>query len=235
MHVGQATRMPRTTAETWLEFSSEVLTVGMTEQELRERIGIRCYVERLVGTDAHEWAARNVADGVATRLACRDSRCCQSPHDSRRIFDVNEMKLKILPRRDVCDTIRILFRQLGHHLELLRVHAAKRDLDALHPGRIPHRVGALRDLLLERQRLGFSPIVALAVVVPLTIYAAPQPSFRKYLFVQLVLATKLNFGFERVDFLRQLCRNLAVKDLLPSRVTGSHRDLLQSYASIKAA
>ena len=67
----------------------------------------------------------------------------QAAHHGGRVIDVHEVQLEILAGRDVRDAIRIFLRDVGQRLELLRIQAAERDLDALHAGRVPYRIGAL--------------------------------------------------------------------------------------------
>jgi hypothetical protein len=59
---------------------------------------------------------------------------------------VDEVQLKILPRRHMTDGVRILFGEVGQGQHLLGVQAPKRDFDALHPGGIPDSVWSLGQL-----------------------------------------------------------------------------------------
>jgi hypothetical protein len=55
---------------------------------------------------------------------------------------VDVVELDVLPRGDMADAVGILLGQVGQHVHLLGVQHAEGDLDALHAGRIPERVGA---------------------------------------------------------------------------------------------
>ena len=69
------------------------------------------------------------------------------------------MHLNILARSDVCDTDRILFGDVRHHLELIRRHEPQRDFDPLH----------------------------LHAVLALTVHTMAKPKFQEYLLGHLVV------------------------------------------------
>ena len=130
-----------TARERDLELASEVLNVGVPQEELRDRIGIRCDVERLRLADTGVLTGRHVAHAVAAGLTGGDPDAGEPSHHVGRLFDVNEVKLDVLPRRDVQDRIGVLLGELAQHLELLRGELPERDLDPHHARRVPNRVG----------------------------------------------------------------------------------------------
>ena len=123
----------------------------MPDHEPCQRIRIRCDVERLVFADAHKWTAGHIANGIATGLTRRDTDTCEPPHERWRVFDMNEVQLEILPRRDVRDAIGILFREIGHALKLFRRHAPVGNLDPLHSRSVPNGIRPFRNLFLVRK------------------------------------------------------------------------------------
>ena len=60
-----------------------------------------------------------------------------------RVLDVHEVKLDVLPGGDVADAVGIFLGQVGQHAHLLGIERAERDLDPLHAGGVPERLGAL--------------------------------------------------------------------------------------------
>ncbi len=129
---------------------------------------------------------------------------------ARRIVDVDVVELKILARGDVGDAVGIFLGQIGHGFELIGVHAAAGNLDALHARRVPHRVGTFGQLAgWIGNVLDFGAVVALAVVVTLAVGAAPQARFGEKALVYLALFPQGDFGFENVDFASQMFRHLA--------------------------
>jgi hypothetical protein len=64
----------------------------------------------------------------------------KTTHDRRGVVDVDKVILEVLTRRDVQYAIGILLGEVGQHIHLVGIHAAERDLDALHPGSIPQRL-----------------------------------------------------------------------------------------------
>lgn len=55
---------------------------------------------------------------------------------------MNVMKLEVLPRRDVDNSVRVFFGEIRHRLKLLGVESATGNLDALHSRGIPQRIRA---------------------------------------------------------------------------------------------
>src|SRR5207253_2722794 len=74
---------------------------------------------------------------------------------------------------DVADAVGVFLGQLRQGDHLLRVDAAEGDLDPLHAGGVPHRVGALGERLVG-QLLRLDAVVAMAVVVALAVGAAAE-------------------------------------------------------------
>ena len=143
MHVHQAAGVLPAAGERDLELAAEVLRVGMAEQEAHDRLRVGRDVEGLVAADAGERAGGDVAHRVAAGLAGGDADRGQAAHDVRRVLDVDEVELEVLPRGDVADAVGVLLGEVGQDVHLLRRHAAEGDLDALHAGRVPERVRAL--------------------------------------------------------------------------------------------
>ena len=75
---------------------------------------------------------RDVADHVAAGLAGGDSDRGQPPHEVRRVIDVDEMALEVLPGRHMKHSDRVLLRNVGEFNELVGRQPAHRDLDPLH-------------------------------------------------------------------------------------------------------
>ena len=126
-----------------LELAAEILRVGMAEQKAHGRLRVGRDVERLVAAHAGERAGGDVAHRVAAGFARRDADRGQAPHDVRRVLDVDEVELEVLARGDVADAVGVLLGEVGEDVDLLRRQAAEGDLDALHAGRVPERLGAL--------------------------------------------------------------------------------------------
>ncbi len=213
-----------------LELSPEALHVRMTEQEERHRIRVGRDVERLVAAHADERARRHVADGVAARLARRDADCREPPHEIRRVLYVDEVELNVLPRGHVEDPVGVLLGELGDRVELVGAELAVGDLDSHHPGRIPHRHGALRELARrERQHAALDAVVALPVVVALTVDTAPEPGLGEELLLDLPLLAEDDLRLERVDLLGPCGRHGAPQLFLPSARHGSFPSTSRLY------
>src|SRR5262249_11228161 len=105
VHRNQSARFMFAAAEGDLEFSAEILCIGMAQQVKRRRLRVRRHIEGLSSADARQRAGRHVANRISARLACGDSHRCQAIEDIRRIFDVNVMELNVLPRRNMADTV----------------------------------------------------------------------------------------------------------------------------------
>ena len=126
-----------------LELAAEVHRVRVAEQVERDGLGVGRDVERFGVADAGQRAGGDVADAVAARFARRDADGREPAEDLRRVVDVDEVELDVLPRRDVADVVGILLGQVRQHAHLLGVHAAERDLDAQHARGVEERLGAL--------------------------------------------------------------------------------------------
>ena len=111
--------------------------------------------------------------GVAACLARRDADRAQPPHDGRRVVDVDEVILEILPRRDVKHAVRILLGEIGQHIHLIRIQAAERNLDALHARGVPEGFRSLRQIGRVVQFLRADPVVPVTVVVALAVTSSP--------------------------------------------------------------
>ena len=221
VHVRQAATLVRAAGKSDLDLAAEVLGVLVVQQEVRQGVSIRGDVEAFVVADAGHGAGRYVAYHIAARLLRGDAHRCQTPHQVGGVVDVDEMELEVLPRRDVADGIRIFLRQVGQGLHLFGVEPAKGDLDALHAGRVPHRMRSLGVVPARVAQLpGIHAIVSLAVIVALPVNPAPQSRFGENLVVNLVLALQRQLRLENVDFLLQGHRQATRQAFLPNR--GGH-------------
>src|SRR5262249_32665736 len=121
--------------------------------------------------NARQRASGHVSNRVAASFTSRDADSSKTPHDIRRVVDVNVVKLEILTRRDVQDVVRILSGKLRQSIQLSRSHTAKRNLDTLHSRRVPQRFGTFGHVSEKVQLLCANPIVTMAVVISLPITA----------------------------------------------------------------
>src|SRR5208282_2214114 len=116
-------------------------------------------------------------------------------------LDVDKVKLEILACGDVRNAVRIFFSQLGERLQLRGVQSAERDLDTLHPGRVPQSVGTLGG---GSGRVGKllrgAAVAALAVVVALAVGSTAEPGFSKDAVLDLALLFQGDFIFKYIEF-----------------------------------
>src|SRR4051794_28562647 len=110
------------------------------------------------------------------------------------------MQLYVLPGGDVANSVRIFLSHVREDVHLIRVQATKWNLDALHPRRVPHRVGALGRRGRERQALVSNAIVSLTVVVALAVGTPAQPGLAKQLALDLAVLLELDLPLVHVDF-----------------------------------
>jgi hypothetical protein len=121
---------------------------------------------------------------------------------------MHEVKLHILPGRDVQDAVRILFRQIGKNVDLVRDEPAEWDLDAHHSRRVPDSVRALYGITAwEFELLWARAVVALPIVVALSVYTAAKACFGKDLFADLSLLPTNDFGLKNIDLTGQFIRH----------------------------
>ena len=138
---------------------------------------------------------------------------------------MDKVELEVLARCDMQDAVGILVRNLGKDVKLFGRKTAAGDLDALHPGGVPDRVGPLYAFdLFEFELAAFKAVVALAVVVALPVDAAAQTRFGKYLFVELPLTHQLHLALKDVDLVGPFEGHLFRQDLFPTDV--GHGSLL---------
>ena len=188
-----------------LELAPEVLGVGVSQQEPRGGPRVGRDVERLIGAHAGQGARGDIADAVATGLACRDAHGRQPPHEGGRVVDVHVVQLDVLPGRDVADAVAVLLGDIGERVHLRRIQPAEGDLDPLHARRVPQRVGPLRQVVRRicERPLG-QAVVPLAVVVALAVDTSPQPRFGKHLVVQPPLLLQGDLALVQLDFGRHI-------------------------------
>jgi hypothetical protein len=98
------------------------------------------------------------------------------------------------------DSVRVFLGHLGEGLELFGADVPERDLDALHAGGIPDRLGAFGKVAAGvGEATHLSSIVALAVVVTLAIDALSQARFGEELLLELAREPELDLLLEDVD------------------------------------
>src|ERR1017187_4172286 len=149
----------------------------MAKHEVRDGFGVRGNVESLFAADAGDRAGRHVANGIAAGFARGDANGRETPHQSRRVFNVDVVKLDILASSDVGDVVRIFFAKVGQHLELWSVEAAEWNLDALHAGGVPKRAGTFGVGGGVIQGAGGLAVGPLTVVITLAICATAEAGF----------------------------------------------------------
>ena len=177
----------------------------MSEKEVADGCRVGGDIECLSRADPGKVASRNVSHDVPAGLMRRDPHRTEPPHQIRGFFEMHEVQLDVLPSRHVQDRVRILLRDLCHYVHLIGRESTERILDADHAGRIPQRSRPLGELGVRKHELPRShPIVALAIVVPLAVYAPAQTHLRKYLIGELSRPLLLNLPLEGIDLTRKL-------------------------------
>ncbi len=182
-----------------------------------ERAGIRGDVKGFIVADPGIRTGRHIAHHIAARFARGNSNCSEPAHQVRGVIDMHKMELNILPGGHMANRIGVLFRQIGKGVHLLGVEPPKGNFNAHHARRIPNRirpfgevVGGIVQGLLSRA------VVTQAVIVALTIDAAPQPRFGKDFFIDFILAPQLKLGVVNGNFFVQLDRELSCQSIFPT-------------------
>ena len=75
--------------------------------------------KRFVGRHAGIRTRRDVPHRVAARLARGEARLGQPPHRRLDVVQLDEMKLDVLPRRDVAEPPRIPLADVGQRAQLI--------------------------------------------------------------------------------------------------------------------
>ena len=216
--------MLRATAERRLKLAAKILAIRMSQQKLRQRPRVWRHVKSLILAHAGIRASSHVAHRIPASLASGNICRRQSPHQRRSVVNLNVMQLEILARGHMCDAVGVLFRQLSHDLELPCIQPARGNLNALHPRRIPHGVGALGQRPRRKiELLDFLPIAALTIVIALPVGPSPQPGFGEEALVQLALLTQCNVSLKSVNFARQTFRQLPGELFFPKCVRRFHK------------
>ena len=223
VHARESAGMLRAAAEGRLEFPSEILGVRMAHQEFGQGAGVGRDVELFIRADARVGASRHVAHGISAGLARGDVRGGQAAHHAGRILDVDVVKLEILPRGHVRDAVGILLGQVRQRLELPRVQSSRGNLDALHPGSIPHRIRALGQISggIFKPLNGFA-VVPLSVVITLAVDSSAKARFGKEALVNLALLSQGDFRLEDIYFTGQTLRHFPGESFSPKRVRDLH-------------
>ena len=212
----QRARFMLATGECDLKFPPEILGVRMAEQIIRARLGIRRYIKRLGAADTGQRAGGDISHGISAGFAGGDADRRQAPHERGGVFDVDEVKLNILPRGDVADRVGILFGQLRKHDHLRWDQPAERDFNPHHPGRIPFGLRSLGQAGLGiLEFLNGQAVAPPPVVIALPIGSAPQARLGEYFFVQLPRLAQENLRLERIDLLGQIRRHYPRQLIFP--------------------
>ena len=210
-----------------LEFPPERLCVRMPQHEIRDRLRVGRDIERLFAADAGDRAGGHVAHRIAASFAGRDADRRETPHQRRRVFNVDEMKLHVLAGGDVRDAVRVFLAKIGQHLQLRGVQAAERNLDALHAGRVPQGVGSLGVGGGIVQRAGGLAVGPLTVVIALPVGAAPQPGFGEDAVLDFALFLERDLVFEHVELGGEMLRNTIAQLRFPLEIAGFHLNTLK--------
>ena len=121
---------------------------------------------------------------------------------------MHEVKLHILPGRDVQNAVRILLCQIGKSVDLVGDEPAEGDLDAHHSRRVPDGIRALYGITAWKFELLWPrAVVALPIVVALAVYTAAKTCFGKDLFTDLSLLPTNDFGLKNIDLTGQFIRH----------------------------
>ena len=220
-------------AERRLKFSAEILAIGMAEEEFSQRPRIGSDVEHFVLASSRKRAGGDVADGIAAGFARGDIGGGEAAHQAGSIVNLNVMKLDILPGGNVRDAVGVFLGEFRHGLQLIGVHSATGNFDALHAGRVPHSAGALSQVAGGIGNfLKFLAVVALAVVIALAVGAPAKACFGEQAFLDLALLAQRDFGFENVNFARQMLRHLASKFFGPQCVRSLHKLLVLNLSRL---
>jgi hypothetical protein len=215
MDVGEAAGVVLAAGKGDLEFAAEVLDVRMAEQVLEHGVGVAGDVERLFAAYACDGAGGHVADRIAAGFAGGDVHGRQAAEHGRAVLDVDVVELDVLARGDMQDAVGIFLGQFRHHIELVCGHAAPRQLDALHAGRVPLGFGALVQIRGEGNGAALVAVMAMAVIVTLAVRAHAQTGLREHPILDLALLLEHDIGFEVVDVLAPLGIQAVAEGLLP--------------------
>ena len=91
----------RASGEVDLELAGESLAVRVAEEEIGGGLRPRRDVEHFLGAGPREVAPHDVAHGVAARLARRQADGGHQAQDLGRLFELDEVELHVLSRREV--------------------------------------------------------------------------------------------------------------------------------------
>ena len=180
----------------------------MPQQKLGKRPGVRCHVKNFVGANPSIRTRRDVAHRVSAGLSRGDSRGRQAAHHAGCVLDVHVVQLEVLPRGHVHNAVGVFLGELRKRFQLLRIHSARGNLDALHPRRVPHGMGAFGQ---SRGGVGNLlnglAVVSLPVIVPLAIDPAAQAGLREHALLEFALLAQGDFRLENIDFALQSFRH----------------------------
>ena len=96
-----------------LELARQRRAEAMTQQEPRQRLGVRRDVEQFVGRRSGVRACGDVADRVAARFAGGDPDVRQQPHRRLDVVQLDEVELDVLTRGDVAEAARVRVADFG--------------------------------------------------------------------------------------------------------------------------
>ncbi len=131
-----------------LEFARQERELGMEGRPLAQQLAIRAGVLELVGCDAGEGVAGDVADAVAAGLDRVHLHARQFVENGRDVLETGPVVLDVLPRRDVSVPAIVGARDVCELAHLLAVEHAVGNGDAQHV-----RVQLHVETVLQPQRL----------------------------------------------------------------------------------
>jgi hypothetical protein len=115
-----------------LELAGEGPETGIAEQVLLTPLRVRQHVEGLVRRDAGERVRRHIAHGISAGLAGREPDRIESALQALGVVQFHEMKLDVLPRRDVPETAAEVGGDVGERQQLRNGEQAPGHLDPNH-------------------------------------------------------------------------------------------------------
>ena len=116
-----------------LEFARHLLSQRISQKMLDRTIKMLRDIHMLTRTYAGERTGGDIAYGVATGFASGQSGRGQMAKHRRRMLKRNVMHLNVLACSDMYDIMaRIFLQHIGDHVQLGRIQASSRKLDAHH-------------------------------------------------------------------------------------------------------
>src|SRR4051812_45052611 len=104
----------------------------MAKHEFCRSLRVGRHIESFGVTNTGKRARRHIAYGIAACLPSGDSDCSKAAHQTRRVIDVNVVKLKVLASCDMKNAVGVLLGQICKRIQMVGRYASERDLDPLH-------------------------------------------------------------------------------------------------------